>query len=138
MCIRDRLETYNRMLELNPDSELAANNVAAIIADHRYEDREALERARRLAEGLADSRNPLYLDTLGWVLYRMGDYNRAEVYLREAVDQAPGVAALHYHLGAVLAAADKPDQAREQLDLALGGGAEFGGIEEARELRRQL
>jgi len=55
---------------------------------------------------------------MGWVLYRMGDPAAAEPYLREALDAVfdPEIAA---HLGEVLWALDRRDEARAIWDRAL-------------------
>ena len=39
------------------------------------------------------------LDTLGWILYQLGEYGDALDVLSRALDQAPRVGAIHYHLG---------------------------------------
>jgi Flp pilus assembly protein TadD len=42
---------------------------------------------------------PAIQDTLGFVHYRRGEYDKAEPLLRKAAEQLPNDASVHYHLG---------------------------------------
>jgi tetratricopeptide (TPR) repeat protein len=72
----DAIAVYEKMLEKYPDNLLVINNLAALLSDHR-EDEASLSRARELAGKLANSDQPALLDTLGWVHYRLGEYDQA-------------------------------------------------------------
>src|SRR5690606_28782895 len=67
---------------------------------------ELLERALEL-----EPDNPFILDSIGWYLYRIGDFQAAIEYLERSYRQlpAPDVAA---HLGEVFWVTDRKDQAR--------------------------
>jgi Flp pilus assembly protein TadD len=43
--------------------------------------------------------NGAYLDSLGWVYFKMGEYELAEVNLRQAVERDAADATVHDHLG---------------------------------------
>jgi tetratricopeptide (TPR) repeat protein len=49
-----------------------------------------------------DPDNGAYLDSLGWVYYRMGKLEEAEAFLRRALQQASRDATIRDHLGDVL------------------------------------
>ena len=114
----EAIASYEEVLRANPDMEVVANNLAALLADHRT-DRASFERALDLAKQFENSQNPAYLDTLGWVYYRLGDHDAAQPLLEKAVGAAESVAVLRYHLGMNYLAQNKPQLAREQLAAAL-------------------
>lgn len=136
--VDDAIAAYEEILEINPESLAVANNLAALIADYRIDD-ESLDQALQLAIQFEGSGNPAYLDTLGWVYYRLGDYDVAITYLEQSVDAAGQLPVLRYHLGMAYKAAGKPVEAKEQLSLALANeNASFTGIEEARVALEEL
>ena len=67
----------------------------------------------------ADDHNPALLDTKGWVYYRAERPADALPVLQGAVDLAPREAILHYHLGKILLALNRTNDAREVLRKAL-------------------
>ena len=106
---------YREMLAQDPGQDIAANNLAALIADAYPEDQEQLAEALALAERFQASNNPYYLDTLGWVLYRTGDLNQAAIFLERADQLAAGVPTFLYHLAHVRMAQGQPEAARDLL-----------------------
>jgi tetratricopeptide (TPR) repeat protein len=138
----EAIAVYEAMLALQPDSDLAINNYAALVADYRYEDKAALDRAVTLAARFRASSNALFLDTLGWLYYRRGDYPVASTYLERAVSLAGDRADLRYHLGMAYARSGQTERAVIELTKATAAGvAPYHGLEEARttlaELRAQ-
>ncbi len=117
-----------------PDDQTIANNLAAVLADHQYQDSRSLERAVQLADGLASTDDPLIMDTVGWVYYRNGDSDRAVRYLERSAAEAGEIPVIRYHLGmAYLAAGDRVG-ARQELKTAIQSAkSDFDGINEARE-----
>ena len=75
------------ILAVEPDDAQALNALGYTLADHtdRYE--EAYELVRRALEQRPDE--PPILDSMGWVLYRLGRYDEAEPYLRRAYELMP-------------------------------------------------
>ena len=93
-------ETYEKILGVNPRFAPAANNLAYI-----YQEQEGmLERAFELAEiARAEAPdNPDIADTLGWILYKSGNYERAAGLIKEAAVARPDIADILYHLGFAL------------------------------------
>lgn len=128
---------YSDLLARNPEMDLAANNLAAIIANYQYTDTAALDKARHAAERFVASPNPLLLDTLGWVYYRQGKLVEAQNILERAL-AVSGTAAspeMHYHYGATLLKAGKTTEARSALQKAVADGvAAYPGLEDAKKL----
>ena len=132
------MELYRRILARNANVDAAANNLAALIADHRYKDKEALNEALRLANRFQTSQSPLFLDTLGWVHYRLGNEKDAIAILERAANSGQTVPAIHYHLGMAYLAAKQKDRAKEQLRKATVGDPKYTGVEDARKALAEL
>ncbi len=104
------------ILETEPDNVDALNTLGYSLADRtdRYEEAyELISRALRLAPD-----NHYILDSMGWVLYRMGQPERAVEYLRRALTKQPE-AEIAAHLGEVLWSLNRKDEARNVLETAL-------------------
>jgi tetratricopeptide (TPR) repeat protein len=134
------MEQYQLVLDRDPRSVVAANNLAVLIADHDASP-ERLQHALALVELLSTSINPLYLDTVGWVHYRAGNLQQAVEVLERAVQSASGVVQLagqlpqmRYHLGMAYFSTEQPDRARTELRSAVDDARPSGytGLEEAR------
>jgi tetratricopeptide (TPR) repeat protein len=102
------------LLEKHPDNPTYNNDLGYIWADHdkNLEEserliRKALDEDRKLRHKAnpdlkpeEDQDNPAYLDSLGWVLFKLKKYQEAKKYLLEAVKQEDGQhAEILDHLG---------------------------------------
>jgi tetratricopeptide (TPR) repeat protein len=135
----EAVATYGRVIDLQPDSDLAINNFAAITADYARDDPAALDRALNLANRFRTSNNPLYLDTLGWLYYRKGDYAVAATYLERATNLAPDRADLRCHLGMALARSGQSERAIAELRRVVASDIQgFDGLEEAKAMLAEL
>jgi Flp pilus assembly protein TadD len=108
-------DAYRKMLRHQPDNIFALNNLAFILADRLEDAASALPFAQRAAE-LAPG-EPSILDTLGYVHYRLGDYQTAEEHLRDSLTAAE-TAVTTMHLAKVLIATDRLDEATRRLSRA--------------------
>jgi predicted Zn-dependent protease len=124
---------YEVLIGFMPGNDLVANNLASLLSDHRNGDAAALARAAELSRRFEKSPNPLYLDTLGWVYYRRGDYAKAAEVLARAV-QGADAPLLHYHLGMAMHRAGKVAEARQHLKKAAETEIAYPGRDEARAL----
>jgi tetratricopeptide (TPR) repeat protein len=89
-----------------------------------------LDRAVALAASLKSVEVPQFKDTLGWALYRQGDFKAAIELLEEAQQQLPNLALVHYHLGMSYLATGQLAKASEQLKKALELLPTSGGVAE--------
>jgi tetratricopeptide (TPR) repeat protein len=113
----DVLESnLRRLIKLRPNHAHAYNALGYTLADRN----ERLEEARGLIEtGLKLAPDdPFIMDSMGWVLYRLGQNEEALGYLRRAHAQRPD-AEIAAHLGEVLWAAGERDEARTVWNNAL-------------------
>ena len=135
----EAVATYERVIALQPNSDIAVNNFAAITADYARDDPAALDKALDLAGRFRTSNNPLFLDTLGWLYYRKGDYAVAATYLERAANLAPKRPDLRYHLGMALARSGQSERAITELRQATSSdGPPFDGLEEAKATLAEL
>ena len=99
-----------QIIKAEPDNSMALNALGYTLADRttRYTEAKSLiERAHRLKPD-----DPAILDSLGWVYYRSGNLQQAEIYLRQALQAFPD-AEIAAHLGEVLWMQGKHQEARE-------------------------
>ena len=133
----DAIALYEQMLEQNPNNVLVINNLAALLADHR-QDEASLGKAKELATKLGEAQQPAFQDTLGWVHYRLGEYDEAARVLSAVVEQAPDVAVFNYHLGMVYYRQGDNRAAKELLARAVGDGESYHGVDEARRVLGEI
>jgi len=105
-----------RVIQIKPDYAHAYNALGYTFADRNTRLPEAydlIEQALKLAPD-----DPFIIDSMGWVLYRMGKNDESLGYLKRAFDLRPDpeIAA---HLGEVLWSAGKHDEARKVWNMAL-------------------
>ena len=132
------ITAYEEALAANPSMPIVANNLAALLADYR-QDAASFNRALQVARQLEGTDQPLLLDTLGWVYYRLGEHDKAQRLLERAVEGEPNVPVLRYHLGMVYLAQNKQQLAIEQLRAATEQAeVEYPGRDEAKQTLAEL
>jgi tetratricopeptide (TPR) repeat protein len=79
------VRAFERLIALDPGHDEALNYLGYMLAEKGLRLGEAEVFVRRALEAEGD--NGAYLDSLGWILYRKGDYQGALRYLREALER---------------------------------------------------
>ena len=93
---------FREAIRLDPKNAFARNNLAYFFAEKNRNIDEAL---RLVDEAiLLSPSNAPFLDTKGWVLYRLGRYEEALPFIKKALALSPETSELHLHLGQVLLA----------------------------------
>jgi len=114
----DRMESdFKAILAEDPDSAETLNALGYSLADRteRFtEARSYIERALALKPD-----DPAILDSMGWVLFRLGNSEQALEYLRKALALMPD-GEIAAHLGEVLWTLGRHDEARSTWEAALG------------------
>jgi tetratricopeptide (TPR) repeat protein len=90
-------EAFHKVLADDPKNVMALNYLGYMLADRDTRLDEALGYIRRAVA--LDPQNGAYLDSLGWVYYKMGNYDLAEENLRRASDRMASDPTIQGHLG---------------------------------------
>lgn len=109
---------YEAILKEQPNSAVAANNLASLIMENRT-DQKDLDRAYALADSVKALEGGEFKDTVGWAQYRRGDFPAAVVTLEDAAKKLPNNSSVRYHLGLSYKAAGQASKAAEQFKAAL-------------------
>jgi len=121
---------FEKCLQLAPDSAEAQNYLGYMWAEHDTK----LDRARELIEKAvkAEPKNSAYLDSLGWVLFKLRQPKEALSYTLKAVElsEEPD-ATLYDHLGDIYMALNEPDKARDAWTKSLA-------VEQNDQIRKKL
>ena len=80
---------------------MTLNYLGYMLADRNSHLEEALALVKKAIA--LDPQNGAYLDSLGWVYFRLGNYDLAEENLRKAADKTPNDATVQDHLGELYA-----------------------------------
>jgi len=90
---------FHRVLEINPDNASALNYLGYMLADRNIRLPEALELIKKALD--QEPNNYAYLDSMGWVDFRLNKLPEAEQSLRRALELWPTDPTVHDHLGDV-------------------------------------
>jgi tetratricopeptide (TPR) repeat protein len=104
------IELYQVLIAEAPNADPIANNLANLLAEHRTDDN-SLQQAFALAIRFRQSPLPEYQDTLGWVMFRLKQYEDALPLLQNAVAGRPKSGIIRYHFAKVLQAVGNLDRA---------------------------
>lgn len=101
--------TYERALKIDPHYTLILNNFAYSLSERGVE----LERALAMSKEAVskDSLNASYLDTYGWIQFKMGNYEEARRYIGKAMAAGDSSSAVLEHMGDVCAKLNQMDSA---------------------------
>jgi tetratricopeptide (TPR) repeat protein len=129
-------ESLKKALVINPRQASAANNLAWIYSEHGGDPEQALQLAQVAREAAPE--DPHVADTLGWILYKRGVYQRALGLLKESAARQPDSAEVHFHLGMTHHKLGDKAAAQQALNRALQLDGAFKGADEARQVLKTL
>lgn len=113
----EAVEEFRRTLAQNPDYVPALNYLGYLFAERGENLDEALRMTQRAV--VLDPDNGAYVDSLGWVYFRMGKKVEARDLLERAVRLEPEDPAVHEHLGDVYKSLGEVDKARSAYERVL-------------------
>lgn len=90
---------FRKVLSANPSNASALNYLGYMLADRNVRLTEAHQMITKALE--QEPNNGAYLDSLGWVLYRMNRLSEAEGYLKRAAEKTAKDPTVHDHLADV-------------------------------------
>jgi len=108
---------FRRALELNPEQPQVLNYLGYSLVEKQIKLDEALDMIERAVE--AQPNSGYIVDSLGWVLYRLGRYDEAIGHMEHAAELMPVDPVVNDHLGDVLWAVGRETEARFQWKRAL-------------------
>ena len=97
-------------LNINPDDAYILNYLAYSWLERGYKISEAidmLEKAYKL-----ENNDPYIIDSIGWAYYLINDYQKAEKFMKRAVELMPEDPIVNDHYGDILWMLDRKIQAR--------------------------
>jgi Flp pilus assembly protein TadD len=121
---------FERVLQLDAEAPVAANNLAWLYVENDGNLDVALQLAQTAKRKLTDT--PEVNDTLGFIYYKKNLPALAIPPLQLSVEKDPNNPLFHYHLGLAYAKAGNSTQARVSLSRALALKPDFNGAQEAR------
>ena len=108
---------FNEALRLDPDNALIMNNYGYSLSERGIRLNEAMEMAQKALK--QDPENGAYLDTVGWIYYKIGEYEKALEYITKAFSARQESAILADHLGDVYDKLEMKEEARKAWEKAL-------------------
>ena len=116
-CSYERLGKYENAdkdliyaLKINPDDAYTLNYLAYSWLERDYKINEAIEMLEKAYS--FKSNDPYIIDSIGWAYYLVGDYSKAEKFLKRAVELMPDDPIVNDHYGDILWKLDRKIQAR--------------------------
>ena len=107
-------EAFRKALEINADNPAVLNYLGYMLADNNTKLEEALEMVQTAVE--SDPINGAYLDSLGWIYYRLDRVELAERFLKRALLFAASDPTIHEHLGDVYEKTGRVAEARAEYE----------------------
>ena len=118
---QEQAENYfKQVLDLDATNAMALNYIGYMLADKGERLPEALKMIHKAVD--QEPMNGAYLDSLGWVYFKLGEYELAEDNLRRAVERDQTDPTVHEHLGDLYEKTGRIRLAAAQWELSL---AEF-------------
>jgi putative PEP-CTERM system TPR-repeat lipoprotein len=123
-------DIYENILIIDPGFTPALNNLAYLYSEKLNQPEKALTFAIKARELLPA--DPYTQDTLGWILFKKGDYVQAAALLDESAPKLINEPEVQYHTGMAHYMMGNEAPATVAFERALNGNRDFTGREDAR------
>jgi Tfp pilus assembly protein PilF len=130
------VEQYRAILDYDPNEPVSLNNLAYHLTAREGKPDEALAYAERACALRPNV--PLFLDTLAWTQFLLGQQNEAARTISNALRSNPMDADLQWHAAAIFDAVHQIPQARVALKTALSLKPSLGQAADVAALRERL
>jgi tetratricopeptide (TPR) repeat protein len=124
-------DAYENLLSVAPNSPLALNNLAVLYATQLGQLDKAYDLAQKAREAVPNE--PSIADTLGWIMFKKGDYGNALRLLQESAGKLPDLPEAQFHVGMAHYMLGEEEPARLALQKAVDAPSDFPGKDEARQ-----
>jgi Tfp pilus assembly protein PilF len=108
---------YELSLKIDPQYHLVLNNYSYSLAERGLQLERALQMA--LQAIAAEPDNASYLDTVGWIYFRLGRYEEAQRYIAKAIDAGGASATVYEHMGDICSKLGQKENAERYWKQAL-------------------
>lgn len=110
-------DSLRQVLVKDPDNTTALNNLGYFLTERNERLDEALTMIQRAVK--AEPTNASFIDSLGWIYFKLGKLEEAERNLSDAARRNPNSATVQEHLGDLFHRLGKSEQARAAWQKAL-------------------
>lgn len=125
------ITVYKEINNENQNNLLIINNLASLLSDYG-DGKDDLVLAKTLSVKLEGKGQSAFQDTVGWVHYKLGDFEKAIQYLSKATEESPEINVFNYHLGMAYILSGDKVQAKDYLEKSLADEATFKEREKAK------
>ncbi|MEJ5368453.1 MAG: tetratricopeptide repeat protein [Bryobacteraceae bacterium] len=108
---------FRKVLEINPRSASAMNYLGYMLADRNVRLQEALELIQKAVA--LEPTNSAFLDSLGWVYYRLNRLEEAAEWLQKSLARSSRDPTVHDHMGDVYYSMDRLKEAVQHWERSL-------------------
>src|SRR5215813_157841 len=122
-------DAYEKLLAIAPNFAPVLNNLAILYSDRFGQLDKAYDLATKAKEA---AKEPHIADTLGWILFKRGDYNGALPLLQDSAAKLPALPEIQFHLGMTYYMLGEEGRARDALQKAVDEPADFPAKDQAR------
>ncbi len=77
-------KAFDKSISLDPDNAVSLNNYAYFLSERGVRLDEAEKMSKKSLDMKPGEAN--YLDTYGWIMYKKGDYEKAKLFVKRAID----------------------------------------------------
>jgi Tfp pilus assembly protein PilF len=112
---------YEAALKIDPKYHLVLNNYGYSLAERGLQLERAL--AMALQAIAAEPNNAAYLDTVGWIYFKMGKFEEAERFIAKAIAAGGASATVYEHMGDIYFKLGQKDMAGQYWKQALNMNA---------------
>jgi tetratricopeptide (TPR) repeat protein len=110
-------EQFRKILAIDSNNSMTLNYLGYMLGDRGVKLDDALTMVQKAVQ--LDPQNGAYLDSLGWVYFKMGQYALAEANLRKASERMSTDPAVHDHLGELFEKTGRLKMAASQWEQSL-------------------
>ncbi|MDA0986228.1 MAG: tetratricopeptide repeat protein [Bacteroidetes bacterium] len=110
-------EVYEEVLKIDSNNILVLNNYAYSLSERGINLDKALIMSKKSIE--RDSTNSSFLDTIGWIYFKMGNFDLAEKFIEKSISKGEVNSIVYEHLGDVYAKKKETTKAKAWWSKAL-------------------
>ena len=136
--MKGAIDQYEHIVKQDTKNTVAMNNLAMLLVSQDQIDQASLTRAAQLSASLSQENNPLFKDTIGWVYYAQGEFEKALPLLKSASEAHPNNPEIQYHLGMTYFKISDFEKAKTYLVSAVESESSFRGEAEAKDTLNKL